>query len=437
MLILKNTEYKETLKARYFYCLVSIIDSAIISFLLIFINQLFFDLKLEEYYLSIALFTLPILSSLFIFLFSFLATHHLKIIKVMRIIFIINFLLILITGFLIIYFPIDINNNLSKDTFFYLIVTLVSLLAAFHSALLSLQSSSIAYINQKEKTSYGYVCLYGSLVSATISPISGLIASSLFHDYRGYGFSFLIFSPVFILLAFLTFKFAPFHDYTDGDNFKFVSAKSLFKDKRYIKYFLIVLILIPFSSLSQSLTSTMFDFLETNRENGSNLFNSTSYGLLLGFVALIEFVIIYVNTKIGIGKKIETSTKIAYISLIIRLIFLSIIFYFALSFKNISLLLLLFFTNSFAGVTSGLYVTSNMRALNRMMSSRKRTKAIFLQNGSYQIVTAFFSLIYPILINSDEYGFEDCLLFLLVSIFLINVIINFNLNEDIEYKLLI
>lgn len=429
MLYLSFNKYPETKKARYFYCFNSIIESSIISFLTIFISQCAIELKWTSLYLATSLALMPLVSFVFIMLTSYLASHHAKIIKLLRYLYLINFIFILVLGLFIIFYKIDINNQLSINTFFSLIIILTSLIIGIHSSILSLQSSSIAYINFKEKTGYGHVCLYGALVSVIVSPISGLIASSISNNYLGYGYLFLIFAPFLLSLIYMTFKFDPYHEYIDEIEDEKVTFTKLIKNKHYMKYFILAVVLIAFSSLSMSISSTLFDEFEIRSEESKVMFSTFTWGILLGVEALVEFIFIFINTKFGISKKIENSTRVALIVLLFRIVILNILSYYVSSLKDISLLLIMIFANSMHGISLGLYLTSNMRILNKIHNSKYRTKAIFFQNGSVQLVSCFFSFIYPFMTDDKLYGVEDFLLFTLIVSLAICISINFEAED--------
>lgn len=301
-----------------------------------------------------------------------------------------------------------------------------------HSSLTTLQSNSIAFINQKEKTPYGYVCLYGSILTIIMSPIAGIIADCIYTDYHGYSFLFLFFSPLILITFIIISLLKPCVNILDDVNNREFKVRDLFQNKTYLNYFFIVIILMPFNSLTSSLSSTMWTMRKTNYV--SELFTSKTWGIILACQALVETVIIYINVKVGLSKKVENNFKIAPIALSTSLIFLSIAASIILKDYSITFFILLLFSMSIRGIITGIYLTSNFGNLNKMMNYRYRTKAVFLQNGTYQIINCIFSFIYPLLIV-DRDAIDDALICLLFALFAVAISINYTLQKDKYQKI--
>lgn len=428
MIVLDKNKYSETKKARLFYCLISSFDSSVIAFFIVFLNELSNELNWSDIQLSIALALLPLCSACFIYLFSYFVSHHIKNLKLIRIIVSLIFILVLFLGFFSLCVKVNDSNNL---LFYSLIIISVSLIYALFDSLLAIQSASIAYINKLEGTLYGHVCLYGCLIDVIFSLLAGFVASSLFNNYQGYSFLFLIFSPILIVIFLFTFKFDPYKEYIDEIDKKNARVKDIFKIKRYPFYFILVSVLIPFCLLNQSLTSNMFTSLRNAELN--NIFNSLTWGVILSIQALVQFITIFINTKIDPFKKTETSLKVSLTFLFIRTLILTFISYFFIQSSNgdITAYLLILLASSTHGISNGLFVTSNMKILNNLMDSKHRTRAIFTQNGVFKLITGFFSFLYPLLVNKKHgsYRYIDFIVFLVIVFVALVSSFFFNLED--------
>lgn len=429
MILLDKNKYSETKKARLFYCLISSFDSSVVAFFVVFLNQLSIDLNFSIVELSIALALLPLSSACFIYLFSYFVSHHIKNLKLMRIILSVIFFLLLFLGFFTLYFKVNENNHL---LFYCLTIISISLIYALFDSLLAIQAASIAYINKLEGTLYGHVCLFGSLTEVICSLLAGLIASSLFNNYQGYSFLFLVLSPILIVIFLFTFKFDPYKEYIDEIDENNARVKDIFKIKKYPFYFMLVCVLIPFSILNQSLTSNMFTSLRNS--DLTNIFNSLTWGILLSIQALVQFIVVFINTKYNPFNKIETSFKIGLFALFIRTLILTIVSYYYIEASNGDTIayILIILASSTSGISNGLFLTSNMRMLNSLMNSKKRTRAIFTQNGVFKLITGFFSFLYPLLVNKKHgtYRYIDFIVFLVIVFIALISSLFFKLDDN-------
>ena len=340
----------------------------------------------------------------------------------MRIISLCSFLTILCFGFLGLFLPTGLGENgeVTNESHFYLLFTLFtvfpSLLMALHWSFLSLQTSNIADINFAEKTGYGHVCIFGVLAPIIASPLSGFLAESVFTSYKGYLFSFLLATPLLLVLFFLTFWFKPFSPSVfHSDDHEKVRYLDLFKNKSYRFYLLLASLWIPLIYASDSL----------------NAFNPLSWGLFIAVSSIAEFAFIFINTKIGFGKKVRFSVTLAFAMLCLECIGFGVISYFYRSSieDGLSLAILVIVIHSAKGMSNGLYSTSNIMILHHYLGPKLRRKAVFIAPCMYQLINAVLQLSYPYLSSYRYISF-----FALSLIALIGVGLSFLLDGSLLRK---
>lgn len=400
----------ETAKAQVFYLIVSLFEGMVISFLTIFLNQCRKELLWTDTMSSLSLFLPPFVAALSIFLCSFLVSHQKRNLFLMRILLLASFVLILVfslTG-------LFLDGGISADgviadrgryhLLFVLFLVFSSLLMGIHWSFLSFHSSCIADINYAEKTRYGHVCLYGVLSGAIASPIAGYLAECLYVGYRGYLFLFLLATPILVLLFVFTYLFRPF----PGSLFHFdederVKTKLLFQNRNYIFYLFLASLWIPLIWASNSLTSDLWTGYESTTST-LNSFNSLTWGFYLSVSYFFEFVIIFLNTHFGIGKKVSFSLTLALLMIFIETLSLGVLSYFYTGENEASLPLAIaiILLHSFKGMSNGLYLTSNIAILTHILGPKKRRKAVFIAPCIFQLVNSVLQLSYPYL-NSMLY----------------------------------
>lgn len=428
---------KETSKAQIFYIVVSIYEGMVFSFLTLFLNECRRSLSWTPLMSSFSLFFPALGAAIGIFFTSFLVGHQKRNLRLMRIISLCSFLAILCFGFLGLFLPNGLGENgeVSSEHHFYLLFTLFtffpSLLMAFHWSFLSLQTSNIADINFAEKTGYGHVCIFGVLAPIVASPLSGFLAESVFSSYKGYLFSFLLSTPLLLVLFFLTFWFKPFPTSTfHSDDHEKVRYLDLFKNKKYTFYLFLASMWIPLIYASDSLSSNLWTTLESSGPI-LNAFNPLSWGLFIAASSLAEFAFIFINTKIGFGKKVRFSVTLAFALLCLECIGFGVISYFfrASIESGLSLAILVIIIHSAKGMSSGLYSTSNIMIIHHLLGPKLRRKAVFIAPCIYQLINAILQLSYPYLSSYRYISF-----FALSLIALIGTSLSFLLDGSLLRK---
>lgn len=432
---LDRSKHPETAKAQFFYSLVSIFDGMVIAFLTIFLNECRRVLSWSQLMTSFSLFLPPFGAAIGIILCSkFVNTHHNNL-KLIRIVLSLLLLALLALGLTGIYLPngLDEGGEIVNHGQYYLLYSvflfLPSLIMGLYWAFASLHTCSIADINYVEKTRYGHVCLYGSLMPIICSPLAGLIAGSLFSSYRGYLFLFLVASPLLLMLILFTYVFHPFpSSFYHDDGHENVSVKELFKNKTYLLYLFLAVLWIPSLWAGDSLSSNLWTALE-GREGVTNSFNSLSWGFFLSVSSLMEFIFVFLNTKFGIGKRVRFSMTFAFVLLLVMSIGLGVVAYFyrvPLE-DGLSVALVIIAIHSLKGMSNGLYLTSNILMLHHIVGPKKRRKAVFIAPFLYQLMNSLLQLAYPYLSDRRYIAF-----FVLASI----ALLGFSLSLLLDVQLL-
>ena len=428
---------KETFKAQIYYVFVSIYEGMVFSFLTLFLNESRKNLSWSPLMSSFSLFLPPLFAAIGLFICSFLVSSQKNNLRIMRILSLLSFVSLVLLSSLGLILPNGLNelgeidNNSSYYLLYFIFLILPSLLMGFHWSFLSFHTSNIADINYAEKSKYGHVCLYGSLVPIIASPLSGLIAESIFPSYKGYLFLFLVSSPILIILFSLTFIFKPypsnvFHD----DDHEKVYLRDLFKNKTYILYLLLACLWIPLIWVSDSLTSNFWTSLESSSSH-LNEFNPLTWGLFIGSASITEFIVIFITTKFGVGKKVKHSMQVSFIALFIQCLVLSIVSYF----YNVPLedalfiVSLLIFIHLGKGIANGLYLTSNILMLHYIVGPKLRRRAVFIAPFVYQLINSILQLIYPYLSSYRYISFA-----FIAFIAFVGLIISFFLDVDLLHK---
>ena len=201
-----------------------------------------------------------------------------------------------------------------------------------------------------------------------------------------------------LIIFIFTFFFHPYpSNLIHDDNHEKVSNKDLFKNKNYVLYLIGASLWIPLLWANTSLTSDLW----TSYEGVSqiNSFNPLSFGFYLGVSSFVEFIIIFINTHFGIGKKVSSSMSLALSMILIETLTLGILSYFFNGENDATLLLAIsiIFLHSFKGMANGLYLTSNITMLTFILGPKKRRKAVFFAPIVYQLINSILQLCYPFL----------------------------------------
>ena len=416
---LNRKEKGETAKAQMFYVLVSLFDGMVISFLTIFLNQCARDLSWSNTMSSFSLFLPPFVAAISLFICSHFVAEQKKNLKIMRILLILSFILIMLFSSLGLWLK---NDN--TYILYFIFVLFASMMMGIHWSFLSFHTSCIADINYAEKTKYGHVCLYGPLATAIATPFAGFLAELLFLTYKGYLFLFMVSSPLLLILFMFTFFFSPFpssmiHD----DDHEKVSSRELFENKNYILYLIGASLWIPLLWANTSLTSDLWTSYEGQSQ--MNSFNPLSFGFYLGVSSFFEFVIIFINTHFGIGKKVSSSMSLALSMIVLETLTLGTLAYFFRGENDATIYLAIgiIFLHSFKGMANGLYLTSNITMLTYILGPKKRRKAVFFAPVVYQLGNSVLQLTYPYLNSELFFAF-----FILSSFAFIGLLISFVLG---------
>lgn len=409
----------------------------VFSFLTLFLNECRNKLAWSPLMSSFSLFLPALGAALGVFITSFLVGNQKKNLKLMRIIALLSFVLLVCFGFLGLFLPTGLAEDgvISNEGHFYSLFALFllfpALLMGLHWSFLSLQTSNIADINFAEKTGYGHVCLYGVLVPIIASPLSGFLAESVFLSYKGYLFSFLLSSPILLLLFFLTYMFKPFPSSTfHSDSHERVFYRDLFKNKQYCLYLFVASLWIPLLWASDSLASNLWTALES-KTSILNAFNPLSWGLFVAASSLAEFFFVFINTKVGFGKKVRFSITLAFILLLLECIGLGVISYFFRipMEEGVSIAVLVIFIHCAKGMANGLYVTTNIMMLHHILGPKLRRKAVFIAPCVYQLINAALQLLYPYLSSYRYIGF-----FVMAIIAILGISLSFYLPGSLLRK---
>lgn len=395
----------ETAKAQIYYACICLFEGMVISFLTIFLNECRKQLCWNSTMSSFSLFLPPFGAAIGIFICSFFVSHQKQNLKIMRILLIISFFSIVLMSLLGMFMPngLDSKGNIINPgqfySLFFVFLIFPAILMGLHWAFLSYHASCAADITFAEKSRYGHICLYGTLIPALASPLAGYIAECYLTGYKGYLFLFLVASPLLFLLFGLTFIFKPFPSslyHSDSD--EHVPTKLLFKNRTYVFYLFLASLWIPLIWASDSLSSGLWSSYESS-SSVMNSFNSLTWGFYLGVSYIFEFTIIFINTHFGIGKKIRFSLSLALIFIFLETLGLGILAYCFVGEDSISIALVagIILIHSLKGMASGLYVTSNLLILNHILGPKLRRKAVFIAPLIFQLVNSVLQLIYPYL----------------------------------------
>lgn len=401
---LDKNVHVETKKAQRYYALSSFYETMVFSFLTLFLNECKASLRWENWMQSLSLFLPPIIASFSIFVSSFFVTHHKNNLKAMRALTLLSFLALISFSFLGLFLPNGMNSNGEVVDYrlyyslFAVMMIFPPLLMGLHWSFLSFQISNIADINYVEKTRFGHVCIFGPIVSMLISPFAGYIAESLFTSYQGYLFLFFVASPLLLFEFAFTFSFKSYDpSLFHNDEEEKTTYKELFSNQAYRRYLLIAMIWIPSIWAGASLVSSYWNSLEG--VSSMNAFNPLMYGVFLAFSSLVEAIFVYLNTKVGFGKRVVFSMNLALFLLFLGALGFAILSYFfrVPPESGYSLAILIIFLHSFKGISNGLYCTSNLAMLHHILGPKYRRKAVFIAPAIYQFINAFLQLAYPFL----------------------------------------
>ena len=165
-----------------------------------------------------------------------------------------------------------------------------------------------------------------------------------------------------------------------------------------------------------SLTSDLWTSYEGQSQ--INSFNPLSFGFYLSVSSFVEFIIIYINTHVKIGKKVSSSMSIALIMILIETLSLGLLSYFFRGESDATLLLAIgiIFLHSFKGMANGLYLTSNVTMLNFILGPKKRRKAVFFAPIVYQFINSILQLCYPYFNSKLFIAFFSLSLFALIGL---------------------
>ncbi len=439
---LDHKRFPETKKAQLYYAVSSIYEVTVFSFMTLYLNVMRQSLNWAPWMSSLSLFLPPFVSSVSIFISSFFVTHHKNNLKAMRTLTLVSFVLLMTFASLGLYLPNGLGQNGEIVDFgqyyglFSVMVIFPPILMGLHWSFVSFQISNIADINYMEKTRFGHVCVFAPLVSMVISPLAGYVSGSLFQSYRGFLFLFLLSSPLLLLEFGLTFIFrsydpSSFHDEEDEK----VTLKQLFSNKNYCFYLLVASIWVPSMWAGDSLVSSYWASLEAT--NGSvNAFNGLTYGLFLSVSYFLEFLFIYFNTKVGIGKRLVFSMNLALGILTLGALCFGVLSYFfrLAPEEGVYLAVTVISLHAFKGIGNGLYCTSNLSLIHHILGPKYRRRAVFLAPCVYQLINSILQLVYPFL-NQCYYaaffGLGGILLVgFILSLFLDGPLLHWKGNKD-------
>lgn len=424
---LNRKEKSETSKAQIFYVLTSIFDGMVLSFITIFLNQCAVDLGWSNMMSSFSLFLPPFIAAISLMVCSNFISEQKKNLKIMRVLLILSFISIILFSTL----GLLVKNN-PTSLLYIIFVLFTSTLTGIHWSFSSFHTSCVADINYIEKTKYGHVCLFGPLATAIITPLAGFIAELFSLTYRGYLYLFLISLPLLLIIFVFTFFFHPYpSNLIHDDDHEKVSNKDLFKNKNYVLYLIGASLWIPLLRANTSLTSDLW----TSYEGVSqiNSFNPLSFGFYLGVSSFVEFIIIFINTHFGIGKKVSSSISLALSMILIETLTLGTLSYFFHGESDATLLLAIgiIFLHSFKGMANGLYLTSNITMLTFILGPKKRRKAVFFAPIVYQLINSILQLCYPFLNSKLFIAFFSFSFIALIGL-AISFVLGYRLHEKKE-----
>ena len=397
----------ETKKARAYYMLSSLYEVTVFSFLTLFLAECRANLGWEDWMSSLSLFLPPFTASVSIFFSSFFVGHHTDNLKAMRVLALSSFFLLVAFSLCGLLLPPNGSEGGVNLILYFVLVIGSALLMGSHWSFLSFQISNVGDINHAEKTRFGQVYLFVPLISMAIAPVAGFLSNSLFHHYRGYLFLFLVASPLLLLEFAGTFFFHSydpklFHDEDDEKT----SYRRLFSNRKYCLYLLVCVLLVSTLWASDAMASGYWASLESADEEG-NAFNGIAYGFYLAFSYLLEFIIVYFNTRIGFGKRTVFSVNLGLGVLTLSSLGFGLLSYFFRLPPQKGLFLVLSVTalHGGKGAANGLYYSSNLSLIHHLVGPKLRRKAVFLAPCLYQLINAFLQLAYPFMGENRFIGF--------------------------------
>lgn len=405
--IAHNIDAPETKKARAYYMLSSVYEVTVFSFLTLFLAECRANLGWEDWMSSLSLFLPPFTASVSIFFSSFFVGHHTDNLKAMRVLTLSSFALLIAFSLCGLLLPSHGSDGGVNVLLYFVLVIGSSLLMGAHWSFLSFQISNAADINYVEKTRFGQVYLFVPLISMAIAPLAGFTSNSIFHHYQGYLFLFLIASPLLLLEFAGTFFFHSydpklFHDEADEKT----SYRRLFSNHRYCLYLFVVVLWVSTLWASDAMVSGYWASLESSSE-AENSFNGLAYGFYLAFSYLLDFIVVYFNTRIGFGKRTVFSVNLGLGVLVLASLGFGLLSYFFRlpPEEGLYLMLSVIALHGGKGIANGLYYSSNLSIIHHLLGSKLRRKAVFLAPCLYQLINAFLQLVYPFLGQNRYIGF--------------------------------
>jgi len=277
---------------------------------------------------------------------------------------------------------------------FWLILLFVCLVCFCSNSYYNLLDTFIVYITGKTKKSYSSVRVFGTIAYIISTFLGGILIANITYKY-----SFLIGGCLMILsaLVFLCIKF-DLDDLTKSERDskkKPVNFIELFKNKNYLYYLLIIVLLLGVHWVSDNIYNLYTNYL--------NISDKT-FGYFTSGTMVVEALTLMVATRFRTFKSFRNMITIAAFCLILKLTI------FAIPGLNNYVYLV---TQLLRGVTFGLILAANLYFLTSIVEAKYVNKGFFIAVAAAELFSAVCSIFAPSLIEATSYT----LVFIILAVF--------------------
>lgn len=280
---------------------------------------------------------------------------------------------------------------------YYIVGLFVIIFALHNNPFFSFQDGIAVNITNKENTIYAKTRVFG-----TFGYFLGSLLGGFLIDLTSFGIVFLIAGLIYALVEVIFFFVKPYEEEGNVQREK-ISFKNVLSNKQFIGYLLFYILVLGTWTISEAYVSLMFEL---------NGFNSSSWGYLFAYQIIVEMVVIYLANKF-IVKKIN-----------IAFILLSAIVVICLRSFTLGLTMNVYFKGiiqaSLRGLGWGLFLSSHMEMVKKILPKELITKAILILAISVNLYATLGNYLAPYIYNSLSY---ELMYLILMGIQIIGVII--------------
>ena len=280
---------------------------------------------------------------------------------------------------------------------YYIVGLFVIIFALHNNTFFSFQDGIAVNITNKENTIYAKTRVFG-----TFGYFLGSLLGGFLIDLTSFGVVFLIAGLIYALVEVIFFFVKPYEEEGNVQREK-ISFKNVLSNKQFIGYLLFYILVLGTWTISEAYVSLMFEL---------NGFNSSSWGYLFAYQIIVEMVAIFLANKF-IVKKIN-----------IAFILLSAIVVICLRSFTLGLTMNVYFKGiiqaSLRGLGWGLFLSSHMEMVKKILPKELITKAILILAISVNLYATLGNYLAPYIYNLLSY---ELMYLILMGIQIIGVII--------------